>query len=280
MKKSPKRKNESIKGGKPPKVKKSKGRSKKVTTKKAVKPRVDSLKPLYAFTRSKADDPQSRKIFNKKPSEFSDEDIRHLVKGVNDRLYKLEKAGLAEYSKTYQNIMKYATSGDPMYNLNIDKGTVRATQDMKRFKTDQEKYDYIRRLQEIMSNKTSTVGGTNEAIKKSYETFNKNPQLLKRVEDTDAEGNKVIHMVPLDISMEEYKKIWKAFKDNVQPDKDGKWESQTVIDFIHATREMGFYDIPEDMVGEAFRYYDQTKGQYDDMYAMLIDNPGVFSDLI
>lgn len=279
MKKSVKRKNESLKKGKAPKVKKGSAKTKKLKSGKAKKVRVDTLKPLYNFRRSKEGDSQSRKIFDKKPSEFTPDDIRHLVKGVNDRLYKLEKSGLADYSKTYQNIMKYASSGDPMYNLNLDKGTVRATSDMSRFKTDQERYDYIRRLQEIMSNQTSTIGGTNQAIQKAYETFQKNPQLLISRKDVDEEGNEITVLVRLPISLEEYKAIWKQYKENVKPDEEGKWESQTVIDFIHGTRQMGYYDIPEDRISEAFKYYVENKDEYEDMYAMLIDNPDIFSEL-
>lgn len=257
-------------------VKKSKARVKNL--KKAVKaasfkePRVDTLKPLYSYKRSKPDDNMSRKVFDKKPSEFTDADIRHLVKGVNDRLYKIEKAGLTQESKTYQTIMKYAAENDlNMYNLDLEKDIVRVTGDLSRFPDNQSKYEYIRRLQEIMSNQTSTVGGTKKAIKKAYESFLKNPKMMTM----DADGK----IQPIHISLEEYKKIWKAYKNNVEPDENGKYESDDVIDFMHATKFMGYNDIPDESLEAAFRYYNQEKDRYQDMYSFLIDNPNVFSDM-
>ena len=166
-KKPQKRRNINIKGGQAPKTRK------KVPKAKKVKPKI-SLGSLYSFKRSKENDPLSRKIFDKKPSSFTKDEINKLVKGVNDRLYKLEKAGLAQESRAYQNIMRYAMGGDPAYNVDLAKGTVRLTQDMSRFKTKQEMYDYINRAQQILSNQTSSVGGTNKAIKKAYESFMKN----------------------------------------------------------------------------------------------------------
>lgn len=263
-KKSQKRRNINIKGGQTPKTRK------KVPKAKKVKPKI-SLASLYSFKRSKEDDPLSRKIFDKKPSSFTKDEINKLVKGVNDRLYKLEKAGLAQESRAYQNIMRYAMGGDPAYNVDLQRGTVRLTQDMSRFKTKQEMYDYINRAQQILSNQTSSVGGTNKAIKKAYESFIKNPQMYSISRDG--------RLMPVSLSLDEYRNIWKAYKDNVEPDEKGKYESQTVIDFIHATRAMGYYDIPPEQVGAAFKYYSQQQGQYEDMFAFMIDNPNVFSEI-
>lgn len=257
-------------------VKRSKARVKSL--KKAVKAasfkdtRVDTLKPLYSYKRSKPEDNMSRKVFDKKPSEFTDADIRHLVKGVNDRLYKIEKAGLTQESRTYQTIMKYAAENDlNMYNLDLEKDIVRVTGDLSRFPDNQTKYEYIRRLQEIMSNQTSTVGGTKKAIKKAYESFMKNPKMMTM----DADGK----IQPIHITMEEYKKIWKAYKNNVEPDENGKYESDDVIDFMHATKLMGYNEIPDESLEAAFRYYNQERDRYQDMYAFLIDNPNVFADI-
>lgn len=272
-KKRKKRKNSSIKQIKgPDKIRKPSGAKKAKKAKKVTKAKkVNALAPLYSYTRSKTNDPLSRKVFNKKPSTFTKEEFNKLIKGVNDRLYKLEKAGLAQESKAYQNIMRYAMGGDPAYNVDTEKGTVRLTQDMSRFKTKQELYDYINRAQQILSNQTSSVGGTNRAIKKAYETFMKNPQMYT----ISREGK----MIPLQLSLEEYRNIWKAYKSNVEPDEKGKYESQTVIDYIHATRAMGYYDIPPEQMGKAFKYYAQQKDQYEDMFAFMINNPDVFSEI-
>ena len=234
--------------------------------------RQDTLKPLYTFQRTNPEDPMSRKIFDKKPSEFTPEDIKHIVKGVNDRLYKFEKAGKQKESRTYQNVAKYAAENQlGMYNVDPEKGTIRVTEDLSRFPTNEAKYEYIRRMQEILSNQTSTVGGTNRAMYRAYKSFMKNPNVMMK----DKEGN----LKPVNLSFQEYKDIWKAYKDNVEPDKEGKYDSDSVIDFIHATREMKYEDIPEEDLSKAFSYYNEKKQEYADMYSFIIDNPDLFSDL-
>ena len=231
----------------------------------------NKLKPLYSFKLSRLDDTQSRRIFDKKPSDFTDEEIKRLVKGVNDRLYLLEKAGLTLESRTYQNIMHYAEGGDKMYNINDEKMTVRVTGDLNRFKTPQEKYDYIRRLQQIMSNQTSTAGGTMKQLQRAYESFMQNPMLFTNAPN----GEKM----PVKLSFNDYREIWKSYKANVEPDQKGKWESDDVIDFIHAVSARGYEDIPPESLDRAFRYWQENKKDYEDMYAFMIDNPDVFSTI-
>ena len=280
-KKAKKRRSISLSKGKL-KDKKFKQRSKTLKAEvKAVsfkEKRSNDLKPLYAFHRARSDDDASRKIFDKKPSEMSIADIRKLVKGVNDRLYKLEKAGMQMESKTYQNISKFAAENQlNMYNINPDTGAIRVTQDLSRFPTAEAKYRYIRRLQEILSNKTSTVGGTNRAMKKAYDSFMKNPLLQYQVKDPH-DPEKEITMT-YDLSFNEYKNIWKGYRKSIESDKKAKFESDTVIDFIQATRDQGYEDIPKDLIADAFKYYQQERKRYSDMYAFLINNPNVFSDI-
>lgn len=275
-KKAKKRRSISITKGKTPNKKfKQKSRKALKSELKAAsfkEKRSNDLKPLYTFHRAKPDDPMSRKIFDRKPSDMSMTEIRKLVKGVNDRLYKLEKAGKQMESKTYQTIAKYAAENQlNMYNINPDTGAIRVTQDLGRFPTAEARYQYIRRLQEILSNETSTVGGTNRAMKKAYNSFMKNPKVMQ----PDASGK----LKPINLSFNEYKKIWKTYKSNVEPDENGKYESDTVIDFIQATREMGYEDIPESSLAKTFAYYEQEKDGYADMYSFLINNPNVFSDI-
>lgn len=231
----------------------------------------NKLKPLYSFKLSRPDDTQSRRIFDKKPSDFTDEEIKRLVKGVNDRLYLLEKADLTLESRTYQNILHYAEGGDRMYNLNEDKMTVRVTGDLSRFQTPQEKYDYIRRLQQIMSNKTSTAGGTMDVLKNAYESFMENPKLYT----TTPEGDKI----PVKLSFNDYREIWKSYKANVEPDQNGKWESDDVIDFMHVASVRGYEEIPPESLDRAFRYWQENKKNYEDMYMFLIKNPNIFSEI-
>ena len=268
-KKAKKRRNISLKQGKKISTKQLKAEVKAASLKQ---PRTNDLKPLYTYHRANPQDPMSRKIFDRKPSDMSLAEIRKLVKGVNDRLYKLEKAGKQMESKAYQSIAKYAAENQlNMYNINPETGAIRVTQDLSRFPTNEAKYQYIRRLQEILSNETSTVGGTNAAMKKAYKSFMQNPKVMQ----PDASGR----LQPVNLSFDEYKRIWKIYKSNVEPDENGKYESDTVIDFIQATREMGFEDIPDSALAKTFSYYEQERDQYQDMYAFLINNPDVFSDI-
>lgn len=231
----------------------------------------NKLKPLYSFKLSKPDDAKSRRIFDKKPSDFTDEEIKRLVKGVNDRLYLLEKADLTLESRTYQNIKHYAEGGDKMYNINEDKMTIRVTGDLSRFQTPQEKYDYIRRLQQIMSNQTSTAGGTMKALEKAYGSYMENPKLYK----TAPSGDKI----PISITFSEYREIWKSYKANVEPDENGKYESDDVIDFMHAIKAQGYEDIPPASLDKAFRYWQENKKNYEDMFSFIIKNSDIFSEV-
>ena len=93
-KKAKKRRSISINKGKTPN-KKFKQKSRKalrseVKSASFKEKRSNDLKPLYTYHRAKPDDPMSRKIFDRKPSDMSMDEIRKLVKGVIDRLFKLE----------------------------------------------------------------------------------------------------------------------------------------------------------------------------------------------
>lgn len=236
------------------------------TKKTKVKKPLPNLQALYEHQLKNPNDPMSKKIYNRKPSSFSKEEINRLVKGVNDRLYKLEKAGLKDDSRIYYWINEYAINkGNPKnyYNVRSD-GTIRVTSDLSRFSTPKEKYDYITQLQNILSAKTSQVGGVNKALRKAYKTFIKNPVIVK------AGAN--------NISFEEYKNVWKTYRDNVVGDDKGRYESDDVIDFLTAKVDNNLGEIPKDKLATTMKYYNQNKALYSDMYDFINQNLDMFSD--
>ena len=160
--------------------------------------------------------------------------IKRKAKQLNDRYRDLEKQGLETRSQSYQTVEHYAVS-DPkgegkMYKLDYDKGTLRFSADVRGW-TSEEMSDYIDKLNQVLAHKTSTVSGTKKAIESAYETAKEQYQF---------EGTK-----------EEYEKIWKAYKDNVQPDRRVKLDSETVMSIMENSN---IYELSSEDIDEAMRY--------------------------
>lgn len=223
------------------------------------KQRRSKLSPLYEYTLNE----RGSRIYSKKPHEFTKSEINQLAKAVNDRLYKLEKAGLDEYSQEYQMIKKYAVDNYlNMYNLDLDTGKVRVTRDLTKFPDNEAKYDYIRVMQNIMNAKTSTIAGTKEAMGKAYESFMQRPDIVKQ---------------GVGISQDTYNDIWKAYRDKVKPNKKERLKSDVVMDFISAITDLGYNDIPSADIYKAFELFDEgSDNPYHDFYEMA---PDVFSSI-
>lgn len=166
-------------------------------------------------------------------------EIRKMVKQVNDSLYRLEKRGLQEESKEYQMIEKYAVDkGYKGYNVNIEKGTIRATKDLSRFESDKELYEYKQILKNILNAQTRTVSGTKKALKKSYEKFRESD----------------VHKKYDDLSFDKYREIFKKWRTNVSKDMKQKFDSSGVINMIEMTN---LSTLPIDEVEKVFDYIEQ-----------------------
>lgn len=223
------------------------------------KQRRSKLSPLYEYTLNE----RGSRIYSKKPHEFTKAEINQLAKAVNDRLYKLEKAGLDEYSQEYQMIKKYAVDNYlNMYNLDLDTGKVRVTRDLRNFPDNKSKYEYIRVMQNIMNARTSTIAGTKEAMEKAYESFMQRPDIVKQ---------------GVGISQNMYNDIWKAYRDKVKPNKKERLKSDVVMDFISAITDLKYNDIPSADIYKAFELFDEgSDNPYRDFYEMA---PSVFSSI-
>ena len=175
------------------------------------------------------------KQYRVKPSEVRDDEIRHMIKQVNDSLYRLEKRGVAGQSAMYRTIEKYALS-DPngtgkLYNVNDARGTIRVTKDLKRFGTGEERSKFVNVLRNILTSKTRTVTGTRESLNKAYETVK---------ERYGFQGTK-----------EQYGNLWKTFKEQVEPDKRAKIGSDTVAR-LH--ERFNVYEMDQAELEEAMSY--------------------------
>lgn len=195
------------------------------------------IKELLKYTVNEV----GKKIFDRKPSSFSEAEIKKLVKVMNDRLYKLEKTGQDDFSVLYNNIEKYSKNQiDNKGIFNITKGgKPRITSDLSRFgSTMKERYENISRLLGYLTSKTSTATGTKEVMKKRYETFKKNP---------DIKGH--------DFTLEQYKELWAAYRKYVKEDMKEKYGSDVVLSAI----KEGFYDMNPSQMMKAMKYVNRLK---------------------
>lgn len=237
----------------------TKSRAKISAAAPTLKQRRSKLSSFYEYTLNE----RGSRIYSKTPHEFTKSEINQLAKAVNDRLYKLEKAGLDEYSQEYQMIKKYAVDNYlNMYNLDLDTGKVRVTQDLSRFPDNKTKYEYIKVMQNILNARTSTIAGTKEAMGKAYESFMQRPDIVKQ---------------GVGISQDTYNDIWKAYRDKVKPNKKERLKSDVVMDFISAITDLGYNDIPSADIYKAFELFDEgSDNPYHDFYEMA---PEVFSSI-
>lgn len=178
------------------------------------------------------------KQYRVKPSEVRDDEIKRMIKQVNDSLYRLEKAGVAKQSAMYRTIEKYAISepnkSGKMYNVNEEKGTIRVSKDLSRYTTQEEKSRMVNILRNILSSQTRTVSGTRSAMKKAYETAK---------EKNDFQG-----------TQEDYFNMWKIFKEQVEPDARQKVDSNTVIRFME---RFDIYSMDREEISEAMSYFNR-----------------------
>lgn len=178
-----------------------------------------------------------------KPSQVTDEEIRKMAKLANDRLYKLEKSGMSEYSREYKFVNHYAT-GDPngkgkIYNVSDDYKRIRFTSTSKGM-TQQERSYYVNTLRNFLRAETSTVSGTKKAINTAFETFK------------EKHGENIPNL-----TQEEYANYWKTYRLMVQQDKyDHRGYNAAYLELIESGK---LYDITQDQLEEAIKYIEESK---------------------
>ena len=168
-------------------------------------------------------------------------EIRKMVKKVNDSLYRLEKADITDFSREYQMIEHYAVKkNSKMYNVNLERGTIRATKNLKRFKSDEELYRYKEVLKNILNAQTRTVKGAREAMKKAYKTF----------KESEFYANNP------NVSFEDYRRVMKIWRTKVQPDEKAHLSSSDVVEIMEIT---DLNVISDSGIEKALKYAEEEK---------------------
>lgn len=185
---------------------------------------------------------------------FSEKEIRRMIKQVNDSLYRLERAGVSNDSAMYRTIEHYAISNPngtgKMYNVNMEKGTVRVSKDLSRYKTREEKNKFVEILQNILASKTRTVTGTRKAIKEGFETVK---------EQYGFQG-----------TYEEYVNVWKIWRENVSKDKRDNMGSDKVMQLIENNN---IYQLDNEQIVQAMNYFDAYANEEEAMNRIIQEFP-------
>lgn len=160
--------------------------------------------------------------------------IQNQAKRINDRYRSLEKAGLDQASQSYKTVEHYAVS-DPKgkgknYNIDYITGSVRVSADTRKMSLKEMK-EYSQILSQILKHKTSTVSGVKKSMEQSYKTAK---------ERYNFEG-----------SQKQYEKIWETYKNNVEPDKRQKLDSELVMAVLEYS---DIYKMSEEDIKAAFQY--------------------------
>lgn len=192
--------------------------------------------------------PKEVVIEGKKVTKARINKLNKMASTVNRRLAALEKAGLELDSVEYQMISYYAIDKNSKnYDVNLEKGTIRATKDLSRFETRKELSDYQSILKNILDAQTSTVRGTKAAINKSVKKINEKLALRKDSFKKDIR----------EMDYDRYKQIWRIYRNTVKDRNKQKTESDTIFNIM--AREEGFYDLTDAELKTAFKYANNSK---------------------
>lgn len=176
----------------------------------------------------------------KKWPKYSEAEIRHMIKKINDSMYRLEKRGLQTESAEYRKMMKYATSNPngtgSMYNLNMEKGTLRVSKDLSKYKSKKERAKFVEVLENILKAETRTVSGTRKAVDRGYQTVKRR---------YNYKGTK-----------KQYLNVWHTVRDVISKNKMDKIGSDTVMRMIETTN---IYQLSQAELEEALRVLSRAR---------------------
>jgi len=176
----------------------------------------------------------------KKWPKYSEAEIRHMIKKINDSMYRLEKRGLQTESAEYRKMMKYATSNPngtgSMYNLNMEKGTLRVSKDLSKYKSKKERAKFVEVLENILKAETRTVSGTRKAVDRGYQTVKRR---------YNYKGTK-----------KQYLNVWHTVRDIISKNKMDKIGSDTVMRMIETTN---IYQLSQAELEEALRVLSRAR---------------------
>lgn len=176
--------------------------------------------------------------------------IKDMAKRINAGYAALEKAGMEEQSQSYKTVEHYAVT-DPNgkgkhFRVDYITGKVRVSADTRKM-TVKEMEEYQEQLNQILQHKTRTVSGVKKVMKKAYKTAKERYKFSGTQED--------------------YNKLWKAYKNNVQPDRRQKLDSELVMYILEYT---DIYKMSEEDIDAAFKYLN-TSEDLDDALESIAD---------
>ena len=204
-------------------------------------------------------------VYNIPASKVREKEFQRMVRKANDRLRRLEKAGLYEESREYRLVSHYAYS-DPggkgsIYNVNPEKDTIRFTTKLpgKGLQYEKERAYLINTIRNFLNAATSTVSGTKKVIKKAYESF---------MENNSIKG---------DMTQEEYSKLWKVYHDMGLRDK---LDNQGYNAFMTLVSQTDLYKMDQSEIETALRYIENSeKSTTTGIVSDVIDNMKMESNI-
>lgn len=181
-----------------------------------------------------------------------------MVRKANDRLRRLERAGLYEESREYRLVSHYAYS-DPggkgsIYNVNPEKDTIRFKSTLPTGQGYTREREYmINTLRNFLKASTSTVSGTRKAINKAFQSFKDNQ---------DIKG---------EMTQEQYIQLWRTYHDMGLRDK---LDNQGYNAFMTLVQSTDIYNLTPDEMKIALDYLKKSEaiseeGKIDDVLTKL-----------
>ena len=169
--------------------------------------------------------------------------IQNQAKRINEAYKGLEAANLEERSQSYKTVEHYAVS-DPKgkgkhFNLDYATGHVRVSGDTRKM-TLKEMKEYSETLAQILRHRTRTVSGVKKVMKKAYQTAKERYQFSG--------------------SEEQYNKVWETYKNNVQPDRRQKLDSELVMAVLEYS---DIYKMSREDIDAAFKYLNTSEDMDD-----------------
>ena len=197
-------------------------------------------------------------IYRISASEVREKELKRLVRRANDRLRRLEKAGLYEESREYRLVSHYAYS-DPggkgsVYNVNPEKDTIRFKSTLPTGQGYTREREYmINTLRNFLNASTSTVSGTRKAINKAFQSF---------MDNQDIKG---------EMTQEQYMQLWRTYHDMGLRDK---LDNQGYNAFMTLIKSTDIYDLTQDEMKVALDYLAKSEaiseeGKIDDVLTKL-----------
>lgn len=200
-----------------------------------------------------------KKVYKIAPSQVDDEILKLLVKSANERLRQIEKKGLTRESREYQLVKRYAEEypegRGAIYNINKKTGAIRFSRDIAKFITSDvafssqgERRAYmINTIRNFMTAETSTIRGIRDLQKRSFENF--------KYETVN--GKKVAKERYKDLTLEQYTRFWKAYRDNVSDSKKDHYGYDAIMTLTLSGNNLMLMD--EDQMVEALQTIESTR---------------------